>query len=111
MSFYNRMMNIAVDPVAMSSAHKPGSLHLAYKIGHKDARHAAAEIANEADAEIARLLETVADYGAGAALLRVERDELHDILRQWKYAEDNNDRDELANARTGRDEALVRLAA
>ena len=33
-----------------------------------------------------------------------------DTLRQWQYAENNNDRDELANARTNRDEALAQVA-
>ena len=42
--------------------------------------------------------------------LRAEIASLRDTLRQWKYAEDNDDRDELANARTNRDAALAQVA-
>ena len=47
MSFHGRMINIRdnADDEALSE----------YKRGHRDARHAAAEIANEADARIAEL--------------------------------------------------------
>jgi hypothetical protein len=50
MSYHSRMMNLPPDkePVNGSSA---------YRLGHRDARHAAAEIANEADAEIDQLRE------------------------------------------------------
>lgn len=85
MSFHNRMMNIAVDPVAMSSAHKPGSLHLAYKIGHKDARHAAAEIANEADAEIARLTKCLEVANAQAEKFEREWYLRGDVLDATEY--------------------------
>lgn len=57
--YHNRMMNIQVDAASMAEAGKPRSLRLAYKYGHRDARHAAAEIALEAQAEIARLREVL----------------------------------------------------
>lgn len=57
--YHNRMMNIQVDAASMAEAGKPRSLRFAYKYGHRDARHAAAEIANEVDAEIARLREAL----------------------------------------------------
>lgn len=50
--YHNRMMNIQVDAASMAEAGKPRSLRLAYKYGHRDARHAAAEIALEAQREI-----------------------------------------------------------
>ena len=67
MDYHGRIMNIAIDPV------RGGQIELAhpftaYSIGHREARHAAAEIANEADAEIARLrdaLESVCAANAG----------------------------------------------
>lgn len=52
MNYHNRMMNIQDD---VSGGMSPGENRVAYKVGHKDARHAAAEIALEADAEIERL--------------------------------------------------------
>jgi catalase len=48
MNYHGRIMNIPINhPKAMTSEN--------YKEGHRDARHDAAEIANEADAEIERL--------------------------------------------------------
>jgi hypothetical protein len=46
--YHGRLMNLRTT----------GRRSVAYREGHRDARHAAAEIANEADAEIARLRET-----------------------------------------------------
>ncbi len=34
---------------------------------------------------------------------------MFDALRQWKYAEDNNDAEELANARKSRDAAIEQV--
>ena len=53
MDYHGRIMNIEVDVASMAAAGKPRSLRFAFKAGHRDARHAAAEIANEADATIA----------------------------------------------------------
>lgn len=47
MNFHGRMMNIRDGA--------DGAASIEYKRGHRDARHAAAEIANEADARIAEL--------------------------------------------------------
>jgi hypothetical protein len=46
MSYHAKMMNLA---------HTEATCTLSYGMGHRDARHAAAEIANEADNEIADL--------------------------------------------------------
>jgi hypothetical protein len=53
-SYHARVMNIRDDA---TDEMFPGSSRFAYKTGHKDARHVAAEIASEADAEIERLRE------------------------------------------------------
>jgi REP element-mobilizing transposase RayT len=47
MNYHARMMNIQFPKYATTP--------MTYETGHRDARHAAAEIANEADAEIKRL--------------------------------------------------------
>ena len=52
MDYHGRIMNIEVDVASMAAAGKPRSLRFAFKSGHRDARHAAAEIANEAQREI-----------------------------------------------------------
>lgn len=49
MSYHNRIMNIPHGRVGDSDGMKM------YRLGHRDARHAAAEIATEADIEIERL--------------------------------------------------------
>ncbi len=73
-------------------------------IGNKDA-----EIASLRE-ELARVVEPARVIAAHAADAMTAKDmvisALLDTLRQWQYAEDNNDRDELANARTNRDAAL-----
>lgn len=51
--YHRRMVNIQHGPTVIDSAH--------YRNGHHDARHAAAEIANEADAEIAVLRARLAE--------------------------------------------------
>lgn len=64
MDLHGQIMNIpAIVPKANSSNYE-----IVFKEGHKAARHAAAEIALKADAEIARLrdvLETIAAQGSG----------------------------------------------
>jgi hypothetical protein len=37
--------------------------------------------------------------------------EMLDALRQWKWAEENNDAQELANARFSRDEVIAKAEA
>lgn len=61
MSFHDEIMNIqvkierendAVDFAVMQSSSRHDSLVLAYKLGHRDARHDAAELAIRADSMI-----------------------------------------------------------
>lgn len=65
MSYHYRMMNIQCLP----RLDDPPESGVAYKFGHLDASRAAAEIANEADAEIARLKDRVAELERDAARL------------------------------------------
>jgi hypothetical protein len=57
MNFHNLMMNIPANPYSGYD----GKQLLAYKYGHKDARHAAAEIALKADIRIEELEEALRD--------------------------------------------------
>lgn len=55
-NYHARMMNIPCVPMHRLAGTKEARTRTgAYSWGHKDARHAAAEIANEADAELTRL--------------------------------------------------------
>jgi len=66
MNFHGRIMNIQVTSVEAPMTPEQRSV---YKRGHRDARHAAAEIANEADEQIQELaesLEDVLNYDGGA---------------------------------------------
>lgn len=79
-NYHGRMMNMPTNgfppaDLVKSYEYYPAALKdpvvaLAYKYGHRDARHAAAEIANEADARIAELeaalVETIEDATDGA---------------------------------------------
>lgn len=56
MNYHQRMMNIPLGDLIADSGQ--------YRNGHRDARHAAAEIANEADAEVERLREVMAGVRA-----------------------------------------------
>jgi hypothetical protein len=61
-SFHSRMINIQTDSTKLSQAVETADvpmLEYSYKMGHRDARHSAAEIADEADAEIKRLRDKV----------------------------------------------------
>jgi len=53
-SYHDRMMNIAARQLSANA-------QITYNIGHRDARHAAAEIASEADARIRELEAQLAD--------------------------------------------------
>lgn len=64
MNYHGQIMNIQVTSAKIGSAVEAGvlldndretKLATAYKIGHRDARHDAAEIAIQADAKIERL--------------------------------------------------------
>jgi len=59
MDYHGRIMNIECLPPARMNQHPVDPECSAYRIGHRDARHAAAEIACEAQAEIARLREAL----------------------------------------------------
>jgi len=55
MNLHDKIMNIRVNLTELASSLYAGDTALAYKVGHRDARHAAAELASEADALIAEL--------------------------------------------------------
>lgn len=58
MDCHGRIMNIECNTTQIVRL-KISRTEIAYKYGHRDARHAAAEIALEAQAEIARLREVL----------------------------------------------------
>ncbi len=58
-NFHSRIMNIPPDKENMMD----GFSALGYKSGHEDARHAAAEIASEADVKIEALELLIEKYG------------------------------------------------
>jgi hypothetical protein len=66
-SFHARIMNVP-------ARGEPAGGSMAYKLGHREARHAAAEIANEADALIADLLARLRAAEADAERYRWMRD-------------------------------------
>ena len=59
MSYHQRIMNMPAY----------GDVPFEYKEGHRDARHSAAEVANEADAEVERLQARVRELEAPARAL------------------------------------------
>jgi len=61
----------------------------AYKYGHRDARHAACDIANEADRRIRELRAENADLKDNATTLRVRIRELENALAlaEWQFEE------------------------
>lgn len=63
-NYHGRIINIPCDPDTKAPEHRQvdcETIHRAYKFGHRGARHAACEIAAEADAEIARLRKALKD--------------------------------------------------
>lgn len=50
MNLHNRIMNLPCAPRERDMLNFSEEATRAYKLGHRDARHAAAELANEADA-------------------------------------------------------------
>jgi len=90
--FHGKMVNIQVDQEAMGRVVACNDLAVAgYKYGHRDARHAAAEIANEADKYIEHLLNENGKLGGDRETILSERDEACEMLK--KVADD---RDHLA---------------
>lgn len=57
-NYHGKVMNVPI------KYNKAASKHAYYKVGHRDARHDAAEITAEADAEIDRLRARVAELEA-----------------------------------------------
>ena len=80
MDLHGRIMNILAD------ANKAGTddVRLAYLHGHRDARHAAAELALKADAQIDALVEVVVDILEGVPH--------HDIEAMTGYGKSDCDR-------------------
>lgn len=75
-NFHGRIMNIQQDGHLLMTAEQS----LIYKTGHKDARHAAAEIALEADRRIEEL-----EAFINACLDCTSADEVHDFLvNNWE---------------------------
>src|SRR5262249_48601702 len=82
MTYHAQMMNIpCYDEKAGEQIDAGHSAYLAYKHGHRDARHAAAEIAIQADARIAEL-EQNGEELRERLYASVER-QLRDLERQF----------------------------
>lgn len=69
-TYHSRIMNIPRHSAGIVDAFDIDSFEQGHRRGHKDAKHAAADIAGEADAEIARLQAQVAE-------LRSKLNEVH----------------------------------
>jgi chromosome segregation ATPase len=98
-NYHGRMMNIPTT----------GRRSVAYREGHRDARHAAAEIASEADAEIASLAAEVAellDMNSDRNDIEQERDECRNAMNF--YAAETK---RLTAERDAEREARMRLDA
>ena len=79
MTFHGRMVNIPTDSVQMLAAAEPGTPEeLAYKFGHRDARHAAAEIGLEMDRILADQRATFAEADQKIRELKAENADLTD---------------------------------
>ena len=82
-NYHGEIMNIPTRPDAaiedQLQARTDTGLVMAYKIGHRDARHAAAKIAIEADRRIAELEAQLAAAKHDFAQLRIFAADLHDI--------------------------------
>lgn len=74
-NFHGRMMNIPTDRrKLMDASTEACDRPRVYEYGHRDARHAAAEIANEADARIAALEAQLAAAQERERIFRAEAD-------------------------------------
>lgn len=60
--YHNRVMNLSTEQYKVCWSESDFRI---YKIGHRDARHAAAEIANEADAKIEKLKNVLQEISDG----------------------------------------------
>ena len=78
MNLHYQIMNLRVAPTELATSLYAGDTTLAYKIGHRDARHAAAELALAADAEIERLRILLDD--ARDSLTVVNTDYVHNLI-------------------------------
>lgn len=107
-SFHDRMMNV---PHPENTVYKKGEcevrLRLSYSTGHKDARHACAEIACEADQRIADLharyiaAEQSATVALQAQTIFRQADEIAELQRENDSMENQLDRlEEAATALT-----------
>ena len=79
-TFHARMMNIPIPDHFNSAEDQAAGLRVTYKIGHRDARNDAAEIASEADAEIRRLVRMVDEERRTVAKMGHRLIEAHDEL-------------------------------
>lgn len=75
MNYHGQMINIRIEPGAWDQA-VGANTELTYRMGHRDARHAAAEIANEADGAIELLTGKIIMLKAAQSALAAERDAL-----------------------------------
>ena len=86
MNFHGRIMNIQE-----AMPHLPSDqLRHSYKEGHRDARHTAAEIANEADEQIRELVEALEDVismGLSYQLFDSDVDDARKVLAKAKGQE------------------------
>lgn len=85
-SLHNAIMNLPCDVLRAESA--GGYTQLAYKLGHRDARHAAAELANEADrcieeleADLKTTRTTIRVMDQGKALRDARIDDFENALK------------------------------
>lgn len=79
-TFHARMMNIPIPDHFNSDEDRAAGLRVMYRLGHMDARHAAAEIASEADAEIRRLVRLLDEERRAVTKMGHRLIEAHDIL-------------------------------
>lgn len=101
-TFHARMMNIPVPGHFNTTEDQSAGLRITYKLGHRDARHAAAEIASEADAEIRRLVRAVDEERRTVAKMGHRLAEAHE--------ECNLLRDQVCTFREQVDEANATIA-
>lgn len=59
MNLHRKIMNLALH---LPSEYEDAAVRMAYRVGHRDARHAAAELANESDLLQQELLEALKSF-------------------------------------------------
>lgn len=67
MNLHNQIMNIPTVPGSYND-------EFCYKLGHRDARHAAAELSLKYDALIQDLLDHAENFGAGLYVARIRKE-------------------------------------